>query len=152
MKNYGNDKFSAMGKAALIPGMQYLLELMQEALDFMREELGQEQLAAPAADGNANWGPRGSPRWKANVSKSARKRWATYSAKEKAEQLRKTLGVKPKKPKKVTKTKLGSAIAKTWANMTPAQRRKRVKAMQAGRAAAAAQRAKLPAVRVNGGA
>lgn len=119
MKRTGNNPSSAtytqMGMAALLPGMQHMIELMQSHLDELRAQLAALQNGgAPATSGrgakaaengrNANYDYRKSPEYRESQSRIVK----AALARKKAEQQ--------------TGDKRGAASSAYWARMTPEER------------------------------
>jgi len=143
MKN-NNDvsKYAQMGMAALIPGMQYMLDQMQEQLNEFREALataqGKKKLGRPLGSGKRASG------------------WPADPDERRAEMLRR-MQVAAGKAKPVTKksteyvgspnhprhpdhpehakwlAKMKRSQRKAWDALTPAQRKERLAKMVAGR-------------------
>jgi hypothetical protein len=114
---------AAMGYAALLPGMQKMLDLMQRQVDDMRARLAELQ-AGPVA--------------RQSGSEKTRRRIKT-AAKKKAKKMH------PRDPQHPEHAKwaksVGGAITKAWASMTVKQRKQRLAKMRAGRKTAKLARA-----------
>jgi hypothetical protein len=115
--------YAQMGIAALLPGMQYMIERMQSQLDEMRAHLSNLQNGHAAQTVKR---PR-----KANRTSG----WPTDPEERKAEGARRMavrMGkAKPKGQK--GPTALGIERKKQWAAQTPKQRKARIAAMMAGK-------------------
>jgi len=132
--------FQQMGVAALIPGAQWLLERMQRELDELREMLSELQAGAAPRRGHPpkdGFNARGKPLAKKGL-------WASMTAEERsAEMRRRALVAQGKAPSVQTgwrgrqyqkeRAARPSGPANWWATATPAQKRKRLAAMEAGK-------------------
>jgi hypothetical protein len=98
LKNTETSKYAQMGMAALLPGMQYMIERMQEQLDEMRLHLaalqGAPALAAKAETRGSSWksltpeersAEMKRRRAVAGSRKGAAKRWAKMTKKQREE-------------------------------------------------------------------
>jgi hypothetical protein len=115
-----------MGIAALLPGMQYMIERMQGQLDEMRAHLSNLQ--------NGHAAQTVKRPCKANRTSG----WPTDPEERKAEGARRmAVRMGKAKPKQGPKqpTALGIERKKQWAAQTPKQRKARIAAMLAGKAA-----------------
>ena len=131
--------FAALGMAALLPGMQHMLTLMQESLDQMRAALNVTQNGAASNPAPERGRPAG--------SKNRRYGWSDDPEERKAEMARRMAGT-PKKPAvklhprdaahpehAAWVRKMRKANKKMWAALTPKQRTERAAKAAAGRAA-----------------
>ena len=151
------NEYIQMGIAALLPGMQYLIDKMQAQIDDFRQELARLQGTQPKKLGRP---PKERPQ---NVESPARSRgsasyWAKMTPKERSAEMRRrqqvAAGVKPGRkmpPKAEAKPlklhprdprhpghaaylkNLGKSSRNYWKNMTVAERKARLDKMAAGR-------------------
>lgn len=94
MKNDAN-QYAAMGMAALLPGLQYAVEMMQKNLDEFREQLAALQSGAKPTKAKRVVSEEG----RAAIAEGQRRRW---EQKQKGER--------------------GSKVKAYWARMTPEER------------------------------
>ena len=149
--------YEAMGIAAMLPGMQHMITLMQRALDDMRATLARVQ------DRKANYEEEAGEATEATgnpVMSAQKKYWAAMTPKERAAEMRRRgmMGRAKKQPTtgKLTKRgvpakmhprdprhpgheeyirKLGKVSKASWANLSPADRDARVAKTLEGRVA-----------------
>src|SRR5262245_53319583 len=101
------EDFIPLGIAAMIPGMQLMLDLMQQQLDEYRHELDQVQ-----QNGQPN-----------RFAKAGKARWAGMTAAERSAEGHRMRNKQPKNP----------TMTSYWAQMTPAERSQEVKRRMAMR-------------------
>jgi hypothetical protein len=121
--NPEQNRYAAMGVAALLPGMQYTIEVMQAKLDEMRA------LLAHVQESGAQPEPK-SPRGGAS--------WASLTPEERSTEMRRRMAVargEAKPRTSVQSTALGRQRQKEWAAMSPRKRKERLAKMLAGRQA-----------------
>src|SRR5215471_19036285 len=132
MKAIQSDQFSRMGMAAMLPGMQYMVEMMQRQLDEFRERLNayQPKRGRPRKHPveslfDEATGQRLHPRdaqhpehaaWLAQVRESNAAKWASLSPKQRKQRIAK-MGASQKR-KRSPKTTGGLS----WANLTAEER------------------------------
>jgi hypothetical protein len=112
--------YAQMGMAAMLPGMEYALELMQRQIDEIRARLAELQEADRSA--------RNAP-----APKRARPTggWPEEAAARKREMARRMTVARAK----AKGEKISQAQRKTWDEMSPRKRKQRLAAMAAGKAA-----------------
>jgi hypothetical protein len=136
MKTTTNNEFAQMGLAALLPGMKYMLELMQKAFDEKRDLLTALQEGIEAVTPKRIGRPPGAK----NRIQSG---WPT-DPEERRIEMKRRIAMRGKKPKLHPRdpkhpghdewmAKMKSVQKKTWKNMTVAQRKARLASMAAGR-------------------
>lgn len=142
--------YAQMGMAALLPGFQYALELMQRQLDEFRATLAALQNgAAPAKRGpgrlrNAPLPVAGSGQLTARGTPLKKGYWAQFTPEERVAEMRRrrevqmaNKAVHPRDPRHPGHAEwlrtVGKAAKKSWAKLTPAQKRDRLAKMAAGR-------------------
>jgi hypothetical protein len=137
MKSTENTTYAVMGVAALLPGMQFMIEQMQAKLDDMRAMLAGLQTGERPRRGR----PPGSAK-----AEGARSAWAGMTAEERSIEMKRRFAVRmakqtgkmhprdPNHPKhQEFAAKVRKAQKRAWANLTPAQRKARLARMLAGR-------------------
>ena len=134
--------YAQMGMAALLPGMQHMLTLMQQSLDEMRAALlmGQGGKRRGWPRGPAS-GRRGWPEDPEERSAEMRRRMAMRNQEAKAAN-------HPRHPDHPDHekfiAKLKKARSKVWASMTPEQQKAHLAKMQKGKKRAKKQQALAP--------
>jgi hypothetical protein len=124
--------YAQMGMAALIPGMQYMIEHMQKELDSMREYLG---ILQTADDDGGDKGPMKNPK----RVKGSQGPWKDMTPEERSIEMRRRMAVargeKParKQAKPVKDSALSQERRKAWAALSPKKRKERLAKMAAGR-------------------
>ena len=129
------NRYAAMGMAAMLPGLQYALELMQHQLDDFRAELARLQ------GGEAPRAKIGRPKGSANKAKSG---WENMTAEERSAEMKRRQAVA--KANKATHPRdpnhpghdewvanLRKIQLKHWNKQSPAQKEARIAAMEAGK-------------------
>jgi len=143
--NNNHNEFAQMGIAALLPGMQYMLDLMQQALSEKRDLLTalqdgigevsqQKRIGRPpgAKNKRANGWPADPEERKAEMARRQK-----VAAAKRGEKLHPRDPGHPDHAKWVAS--IGKRTKKAWAAMSPAKRKARLVAMAAGRARAKGQ-------------
>jgi hypothetical protein len=133
--------FYQMGLAALLPGMQHMLTLMQRELDSMKAQLSDLQTGAPR---------RGRPlkgeSLNLNGKPLARKSpWANTTAEERSVEMKRrravARGESPSRRGPIGKdSELSKERKRQWAALSPAKRKQRIAAMAAGKTKRAKER------------
>ena len=148
------NRYKQFGLAALIPGMAHMIELMQRQLDDMRQQLAMMQEPARKV-GRPAKGARLASGWPADAeerSREMRRRIANRLAKRKQRAAKRGVPdnsqVKKDHPDhgKFRETMRKSA-KRRWANMSFKDRKARIAAMAAGKAAKKA-KAEVPSVKM----
>ena len=127
MKNHAT--YEQMGIAALLPGMQHALEIIQGQIDHMRARLAELQGGEAA--------PRKVGRPKKTVNSPAAKSGWPDDPEERSREMKRRQAVAREKRAAAAK---GASAKRRWAKMTVKQRREHLAKMQAGR--------KLPSVKM----
>ena len=150
--------YAAMGMAAMIPGMQRAVEILQQQLDALRAALAASQngdahrpglprILAPVVDSGQR-GPqggvvRGTPEWRArdaerhrvareaqNGNASSSGPWAAMTPEERSAEMRRRIALGKKK---ALSAALSAARKAKWARMTKAERAEHLAKMAAGK-------------------
>jgi len=116
-----NTTYAQMGMAALLPGMQHMIELMQAEFDELKQYLAGLQNSEPGKVGKPA-GKSGWPDDPAERSAEMKRRMAVAKGLAKAKQ------PKPQQP-----SALSLERKKAWAALSPRKRKARLAAMIAGR-------------------
>jgi hypothetical protein len=111
--------YAQMGMAALLPGMQHMLELMQAQLDDFRRQL--QGLQNPVRK-------RGRPRKQA--AEPSKFGWSD-DPEERSREMRRRMAKWGKN--KPSESELSKQRKRQWAALSPAKRKARLAAMQAGK-------------------
>jgi hypothetical protein len=130
--------YAQMGLAAMLPGMVHMLEMMQTEVDNMRTQLA--ALQGQAAMGSQPKRRTGRPR---GISKGL-SGWPADPEERKLEMQRRMAKWKVKQPQK--ESALSKQRKRAWAALSPAKRKARLAAMQAGKKTQA--KLKAPVVRM----
>jgi hypothetical protein len=126
-------KMAQMGMAALLPGMQFMIERMQAELDEMRRALGILQAGeVPKKVGRPRKVATGASGWSDDPEERSREMKRRYEVRDKKRAAQGNPRDKdhPNHAEWVAKT--AKAHKRFWKNMTPAQRKARLAAMAAG--------------------
>lgn len=125
-----NMTYAQMGMAALLPGMQHMLELMQAHLDDFKQQLAELQEPGHRPVGR----PPGSTR-----AAGARGAWAGMTAEERNVEMKRrrdvARGLAKGKPRRnpVKDSALSLERKQQWAALSPKERKRRLAAMRAGK-------------------
>lgn len=130
--NPEQDRYAAMGVAALLPGMQYMVEIMQTKLDEMRTLLAHAQ--------------NGATRTRAKKSAGAQSGWAGMTPEERSIEMKRRQAVARAKGGR------GTAAATRWAKATQKQKAEWKAKMQAGRRRAQRAAKRTPVAKLAQGA
>jgi hypothetical protein len=147
------NKYAQMGLAALIPGMQRMIELMQHELDMMRERLTglQEPRKKTGRPPKAIAGEKLASGWPADPEErkaEARRRMQNRDSKrrQRAAKAAKSMVSKDSPDHDKFRKKMKQAAKRRWANMSFKERKAKLAAMRAGRKQKKAPVLKLEAV------
>lgn len=137
--------------AALLPGMQYMLEQMESTVERMREAIRQAQEASKAGMWDAARDAvaavlaadapkkRGRPAGRGRQSSGIKNYWAQFTPAQRSAEMRRRMMKAAKNATLATRTKPATGDTQKfngWLGLTKAERKQRIEAMQAGRAAA----------------
>ena len=129
-----SSKYEQMGMAALLPGMTYAIELVQKQLDEMRAQLDgivNGDVAEPKKQGRA----KGS-----KMADAARSGWPD-DPEERRREMKRRIAKRAKNAEAAgvnLRAKIAHGQKAAWASYTPAQRKRRIAAVMAGKMAAKA--------------
>lgn len=145
-RNDETTNYAQMGMAALLPGMQHMVELMQAQLDSMREQLGvmqmPQKMGRPRKDGKLASG------WSADPAERSRemmrRRMVARDTKRRERARKRENGQKPTMSAE-QKEKLRASALKNWNALSPRQQKLKMKKMVAARNANRAAKARAAA-------
>jgi hypothetical protein len=123
--------YAQMGMASLLPGMQYMVELMQKQLDEMRDHLAALQNGgAPKRLGRPPKSAVAADSVRAARRSGASGAWANLTAEQRSEEMKRRQAVGRANAKQADRK---NGAATRWANLTKKARAEMLVKMQAGR-------------------
>ena len=114
-------KYEQMGLAALLPGMQHMIDCMQAELDRMRSELASMQNGAEPA--KRKYTPRAPA-----LAKTA-SGWPTDPEERKREMARRVAKRRKSTPIETTRDKMVAAGKRSWEQLSPYKRKQKIAKM-----------------------
>lgn len=142
MSNLQTSKYAQMGLAALLPGMQYMIEQMQCLLDEQRALLARLQDDSQPGEKSLSVNRK--------RRAGAKNAWSGMTAEERSREMKRRIRMRAKKAHAASvmskdhpdhakwAAKQRRARKKAWAAKSAAEKKRWVQAMQAGKAKAAA--------------